>query len=198
MCADLLKLGDQVEILEEYVDGWHIDIMDGKFVPNITLGFDLINQLRLHSKLPIEVHLMVNEPLRYIERLKDVDRIFIHAEALESKPFIENQDIGLVINENTNTENLPAWAFEFNHYLIMGVPAGFSGQKFSYTTIRKIEKLMERANKVASICVDGGVKSDTIPIISQIGATSIAVGTGIFQHKDIVNAVLELRESVMV
>lgn len=194
MCGNLLELGSQIKILDKYVDGWHVDIMDGNFVPNITLGFDLLDQVKKIAKAPIEVHLMVKNPLRYVERVSGVDKVFIHIECLDkAPPAFENQNIGLAINVETKIEELPLWLYDFNDFLIMSVPTGFSGKEFNYSVIDKIQKIQERTKGNSTICVDGGANPKTIPVIKEAGTSSIVVGTYIFRRYDLLNALNEIK-----
>lgn len=200
MCADLFALGEQIDRLEGSVNGWHVDIMDGQFVPNITLGFDLIDQLKERTRLPIEVHLMVKEPLRYIDRVGEVDKIFVHVESIDDGTTLTKNyhNIGIAINIETDSKSIPSWVFEYQNFLIMGVPAGFSGQKFNNSVLSTISAIRLNASRVQSICVDGGANKDTIPSIIEAGADSIVVGTSIFRQKDIISATQELRRGAFV
>jgi ribulose-phosphate 3-epimerase len=188
MCADQARLREEVILLEEAgVDGFHIDIMDGHFVPNIAMSIDIIHQLKKITKTPFDVHLMVEHPQMFIERILDtgVEKIAFHVEsAFEMKNILPLYDkyqceLGLAINPASSFTKMYAEIVEeVKYYLIMAVNPGFAGQpKISFIP-EKISELVNHLNthsKVAKIMVDGHIDRNSIETYFKLGS-SIFVG----------------------
>ncbi len=197
MCADLLNLQASIKQLEEaMVDYIHIDIMDGSFVPNITLGFDLINSIKAITDIPLDVHLMVNDPARFIERmnLSENDIICVHYESdihihrtLES---IRKKGCktGLAINPQTPVNAIEYLLEYIDMVLIMTVSPGFAGQKMFSGAQRKVldtVKLLENLgfNNIP-IEVDGNISNENGKKLSKCGADIFVLGTSSLFIKD--------------
>lgn len=194
MCADLLNLESEILKLEKAgTDMFHMDIMDGHFVNNLALSIDLLKAIRSVSTTPLEAHLMVENPLNYIEKAKKAgaDIISVH---LESTPHIHkalkeirecNMKAGIAINPGTSHLLIEPLLEETDFILTMAVNPGFAGQEFIKSTVNKvykINKMLEENNLTnIKIEVDGNINSETIPPLYNAGARIFVGGTsGIF------------------
>lgn len=197
MCADLLNLEDGIKKLEEAgIDFLHIDIMDGSFVPNITLGFDLINSIKKITKIPLDIHMMVDEPAKFIERInvdKD-DIICVHYESEKhihrTLEAIKNKGCkaGLALNPQTPVENAKPLAEYIDMLLVMTVSPGFAGQKMFAGAERKVEKARRLLNEWGlqnvPIEVDGNISLENGRKLSLKGADIFVLGTSALFLKD--------------
>ncbi|MBC7319100.1 ribulose-phosphate 3-epimerase [bacterium] len=191
MCMNFRNLEEDFRRLESAgADRFHFDIMDGHFVPNITLGHDIINSLRPVSKLPFEAHLMIEVPERFIDRFLSADIIIFHLEATRA-PIrlarnIKNLEkmVSVAINPITTPESLAFLLHEVDEVLVMTVEPGFAGQGFIEQTIKKVErlkKLIDKENPSVRIGVDGAISIDTGKRLREVGAEIFIGGTsGIF------------------
>lgn len=198
--ADFSILGEEIRRLEKAgIDFISFDIMDGRFVPNLTFGPDLIKSLRDKTGLIFEAHLMVESPEKYIGRLVDagVDIINIHA---ESRGKIEDviksikagdKKAGIAINPGTPPESIGKFVDAIDMVLVMAVEPGFSGQKFIDMS-GKI-KYLRGLEKGFDICVDGGINETTAKQAAGAGATMVVSSSYIFSHKDYSEAVRKLK-----
>ncbi|KRG15361.1 ribulose-phosphate 3-epimerase [Lederbergia galactosidilytica] len=189
MCADLGNLEQNMKELDKAgVDFYHIDIMDGKFVPNFTLGPDFVKTVRKLTDTPIDVHLMIEEPERHIDLFVDcgVEMISVHQESTQNLHSllsrIKNHGIkaGVAINPGTSLEFLDNVYDLLDYIVIMTVNPGFAGQKFIPTMYRKIAKVSEiikKYNRNIEIQVDGNIGANTIPKCEENGATMYVLGT---------------------
>ncbi len=197
MCADLLNLEKGLKDLEEAgIDYIHIDIMDGAFVPNITLGFDLINAIKGATKIPLDVHMMVNEPGRFIEGLKlDENDIFcVHYESdihiHRTLEMIKNKGwrAGLAINPQTPVENVECLVDYMDMLLVMTVSPGFAGQKLFKGAEKKVEKAVELLGEWGHpeilVEVDGNISLENGAKLSKKGANIFVLGTSSLYVKD--------------
>jgi ribulose-phosphate 3-epimerase len=197
MCANLLALGDSVGALEEAgVDWLHFDIMDGMFVPNFALGPLEMRALRSHTRLPFDVHLMINQPERYLELFADAGAnvLTIHAEACRS-PLRTLQAIrtlgmkpGLALSPTTSADSL-RWMLPYiDLVLVMTVEPGFAGQAFipsMVVKVNEIRQMIELTGRNIEIQVDGNINSNTIPTLTEAGATVLVGGSsGLFNGKN--------------
>lgn len=190
MCADLLNLENAIKELEKAgIDYLHIDIMDGAFVPNITLGFDLINSIKKVTDIPLDIHMMVNEPALFIDRMEltENDIVCIHYESerhihrtLEA---IKNKGCkaGLAINPQTPVEVIEPLIEYIDMLLVMTVSPGFAGQKIFLGAGRKVEKahrlLNEWGYSATEIEVDGNISLENGKKMSDCGANIFVLGT---------------------
>jgi ribulose-phosphate 3-epimerase len=192
LAADFARLGDEVAAVERGgADRIHIDVMDGHFVPNISMGPAVVKALRRRTKLALEVHLMITDPTRYAEPFlaAGADRIIVHYEVLpEPLPLLHairsrGQSPALVVSPETPVEALEPFLPEIDLALLMTVHPGFGGQSYlpgSDERIRRLKALVDRHNPNCEIEVDGGVDRHTAPGAVAAGAGVLVAGTAIF------------------
>lgn len=192
LSADFLRLGEQLAELEAGgVDYIHFDVMDGRFVPNISIGLPVLEATKSGTSLPVDVHLMIVEPDRWVEEFADhgADRITFHAEAtphmhrvvqtIEAKGKVP----GVSINPATAIGVLEEILPYLGQVLIMTVNPGFGGQSFIDTSLDKIRRMREMIDRVNPDCrlqVDGGINEDTIRAAAEAGADMIVAGSAVF------------------
>lgn len=206
LSADFARLEAELETIAE-ADILHLDVMDGHFVPNITIGPPIVKALRGRTKLPFDCHLMISEPQRYIGAFLDAgaDMISIH---VETEPHLQRAlqmirdggaKAGIAINPATSAESLTT-ALEFCDYvLVMTVNPGFGGQKFIEPVvpkIRHISGLIRERGLGVEIEVDGGVDARTAPHVVVAGATILVAGSAVFGQKDRPAAMRAIRDAV--
>jgi len=196
LSADFSQLGNEVKRLENGgADMIHVDVMDGHFVPNLTIGPPVINNLRKYTKLPFDVHLMISPVHKYIKDYAEAgaDIITIHPEATdnlsESVNLIKklNKKVGLSLNPNTNVSAIIDEIENIDLILIMSVFPGFGGQKFIPEVIDKIKnlkKLKEEKNYSIDIEVDGGINFSNFKEVLNAGANILVSGTTIFKENN--------------
>jgi len=194
LSADFSQLGNEIKRLEEGgADLIHVDVMDGHFVPNLTIGPPVIKVLRQYSTLPFDVHLMISPVHKYIKDYAEAgaDIITIHPEATEniesSVSLIKklNKKIGLSLNPDTSIEIIEKFLSSIDLVLIMSVYPGFGGQKFIPNVVNKIKKLKsikEKQNLKFDIEVDGGINFDNSKLVVEAGANILVSGTTIFKN----------------
>ena len=196
LSADFSQLGNEIKRLEEGgADMIHVDVMDGHFVPNLTIGPPVIKRLRNYTKLPFDVHLMISPVHKYIENYADAgaDIITIHPEATEnlsdSIKLIKNlnKKIGVSLNPNTEIDIIKDHLQKVELILIMSVYPGFGGQKFIPDTIKKIrnlKKIKDNNKYDFDIEVDGGINFSNSKEVLNAGANILVSGTTIFKEND--------------
>ena len=196
LSADFSRLGEEVRAVEAAGADWiHADVMDGHFVPNITFGPLVVAAVRQITRLPIDVHLMIENPDRYIEAFAEAGADWISVQA-ETCPHLNRavQQIkeagakaGVVLNPSTPLAALD-WVLEYADYiLIMSVNPGFGGQAFidnSLEKIRRLRRLIDERGLATLIEVDGGIKEDNIAEVAAAGAEVFVAGSAIFGQKD--------------
>lgn len=192
LSADFANLQRDIEMINNSEADWfHIDVMDGLFVPNISFGFPVIKAIKKYAKKPLDVHLMIMDPDRYFEEFKKVgaDIITVHYEAVahlhRSIQKIKSLDMkaGVVLNPHTNVILLEDIISELDMVLLMSVNPGYGGQKFiqnTYSKISALKELIRKKNSSALIEVDGGVGKDNIQKLVKAGADVLVAGNAVF------------------
>lgn len=210
LTADFGHLSDQVKLAEEGgADLIHLDVMDGKFVPNITFGSLVIDSIRDSSSLPLNIHLMIEEPDRFLEDFikSDTDQIIVHAEACAhldrtvSRIKDLGASVGVALNPSTPLNDIENVADMLDIIMIMTVNPGFGGQSFIDRMIDKIERadsLIKSKGLNAKIEVDGGIKADhTASDCVKAGAEILVAGSAVYNKEDTVkNSIAKLRGSL--
>ena len=194
LSADFGQLDSEINKLEKAgADMIHIDVMDGHFVPNITVGPPVIKTLRKYTKLPFDVHLMISPVHKYIKDYAEAgaDIITIHPEATDNlQESIEHikkfgKKVGVSLNPNTQIDIIEKLLVEINLVLIMSVHPGFAGQKFIPNVLDKIKelkKIKDEKNLNFDIEVDGGINFDNSKLVIEAGANILVSGTTIFKN----------------
>ena len=196
LSADFAKLGDEVRMLEDGGADWlHIDVMDGRFVPNLTFGAKVIETVRRCSSLPLDVHLMVVEPERYFDDFANAGAsgMTIHAEV---SPHLDRQltrirevgcAAGVSLNPSTSITAVEDVLDKLDLLLIMSVNPGFGGQQFirrSLDRIARARRMLDAARATAALEVDGGINRDTIGDVWRAGADTFVAGNAVFSSPD--------------
>ena len=196
LSADFSQLGNEIKRLEKGgADMIHVDVMDGHFVPNLTIGPPVIKNLRKFTKLPFDVHLMISPVQKYIKDYAEAgaDIITIHPEATENlKDSINhikklNKKVGVSLNPETKINIVSDYLKEIDLILIMSVHPGFGGQKFMPEVLNKIKelkKIKEEKKLNFNIEIDGGINFDNYKLAIQAGADILVSGTTIFKNND--------------
>ncbi|MBN1932447.1 MAG: ribulose-phosphate 3-epimerase [Desulfobacterales bacterium] len=208
LSADFTKLGDEIRSVEAAGADWiHVDVMDGHFVPNITIGPMIVRAVKRITALPIDVHLMIENADSYIPEFvtAGADWISVQVEACihlnRTVKMIKDLGVraGIVLNPSTNLDSVE-WILEYVDYvLIMSVNPGFGGQTFIPNCLEKVRRLRQMINqKGLSILieVDGGVNEKNISDISLAGADAFVAGSAIFESKDYKNTIDRLRNKI--
>ncbi len=196
LSANFSQLGSEIKKLEEGgADMIHIDVMDGHFVPNLTMGPPIIKSLRQTTKLQFDVHLMISPVHKYINDYADAgaDIITIHPEATENlkesinqiKKF--NKKVGISLNPKTKIDVITEYLNEIDLILIMSVNPGFGGQKFMpkvLDKIKELKKIKDKKNLSFEIEIDGGINFDNYKLAIEAGATILVSGTTIFKSNN--------------
>ncbi len=194
LSADFTRLGEQIREVEAAgVDWIHVDVMDGQFVPNITMGPFVVSTVRRITQMPIDVHLMIEHPERHIQAFAQAgaNRISIHIEGNPNvyRTLQEIRDLGcnpaVVINPGTPASSIWNVLDLIDMVLVMTVNPGYSGQEFIPQTISKVSEvkdMLESRNPGALIQVDGGMSEETLPLVYRAGARAYVAATAIFKH----------------
>jgi ribulose-phosphate 3-epimerase len=206
LASNFAKLGDDVRVVEQGgADVIHVDVMDGHFVPNISIGVPVVASLHKATRLPLDVHLMIERPEEYIERFvrAGASRVLIHQEATvhldRALSMIRElgAQAGAAINPATPVATLTDVFDKVDTVLVMSVNPGFGGQKFIPGAVEKIRQLNQwraRYNGAFRIEVDGGVDSENAAELAQAGANTFVAGTSIFHTPDPAAAVRQMRK----
>lgn len=196
LAADFGNLKRDIEMLNSSEADWiHVDIMDGIFVPNISFGFPVLQAIKQYSTKPLDVHLMIVKPDRYISRFKDAgaNNLIVHFEACthlrSTIANIKQEDmlVGVAINPHTSVTKLNPIIENIDQVIIMSVNPGFGGQKFITNTYQKIEavrNLIDKSGSKARIEVDGGVNLMNAAKMIDLGATILVAGSSIFKSEN--------------
>ena len=204
LAADFLHLEKDVQLVNKYADLFHLDIMDGTFVPNISYGFPIVEAISKIAEKPLDIHLMIINPENYIERFAKVGTAMLsfHLNATD-KPAEALQQIhengmkaGLVINPDLPVESLFPYLHMCDYVLLMSVFAGFGGQKFiegTYDRIRTLKAEIERQGLDIKIEVDGGVSPDNAQALIAAGAEILVAGSAVFKAADPSEVIASMR-----
>ncbi|MBT2641223.1 ribulose-phosphate 3-epimerase [Bacillus sp. ISL-41] len=205
LSADFARLGEEIKDVERGgADYIHVDVMDGHFVPNITIGPLIVDAIRPVTKLPLDVHLMIENPDQYIEAFAKAgaDYITVHVEASRhlhrTIQLIKSTGVkaGVVLNPATPVDSLKHIIEDVDMVLLMSVNPGFGGQKFISSVVPKIRQVKELAdtlNPELEIEVDGGVNEETAKLCVEAGANVLVAGSAVFNKEDRGAAIASLR-----
>ena len=205
LSADFSRLKEAIDMLNSSDADWfHLDVMDGVFVPNISFGMPVIKSIKKHSKKPLDVHLMIVDPDRYIQTFKSVgaDILSVHIEACvhlhRSVQAIkaEGMQAGVAVNPHTNVNQLEDVLSDIDLVCLMSVNPGFGGQKFIPNTLNKIRQLRQmaqRLNPSLSIEIDGGVTLDNYKEIIEAGADVLVAGSTVFSADSPQSCITQLK-----
>ena len=205
LSADFAALGTDIARVEAGgADQLHVDVMDGRFVPNITIGPVVVGAIRKRTRLPLDVHLMIVEPERYIPEFigAGADMVTVHAEACPhlQRTLAQIRELGaragVALNPSTPYSALEFVLDDLDLVLVMSVNPGFGGQSFiptAHRKIREIKKLL--GGRPVDVSVDGGVKADLAKSLAEDGATTLVAGSAIFGAADPAAAVKALRSA---
>ena len=206
LAADFGNIERECNLIDKSGADWfHLDVMDGIFVPNISFGIPIVKAIRKMTSKPLDVHLMITEPERYIEKFIEIgsDIISFHIEAtnkLEENISLiksKNVKVGIAINPDTPIDSLIDIINKIDLVCLMGVFPGFAGQKFiknTFDRLKELKKLIIDNNSKALIEVDGGVKADNYMELRSLGADVLVAGSYIFNSKDYKEVIKKLKE----
>ena len=205
LAADFTRLASEIDLVNASEGDWfHLDVMDGRFVPNITFGFMIIEAIKKMATKPLDVHLMMIEPEKYISNFRKAgaDIITVHYEACPHLHRTLQQiretgaKAGVALNPHTPVSVLEDILEDADLFLLMSVNPGFGGQKFIYQTLNKIKKLrqmLDERNIEAHIEIDGGVGLQNAEVILQAGADVLVAGSSVFNAKNPSQAIADLK-----
>ena len=205
LAADFLHLADAVQLVNDSDADWlHLDVMDGRFVPNISFGVPVIRDVGKLCKKPMDVHLMIVEPEKYIQTFRDAgaDVITVHYEACPNLHRTIQQIkesgamAGVAINPHTPPQALTEVLEDLDMVLVMSVNPGFGGQKFIYRSldkVRQIRRMMTERNISAHIEVDGGVGLENAQAILEAGATVLVAGSSVYKAENPTEVIDKMR-----
>jgi len=207
LAADFANLEDQMVLAEKGgADLFHIDVMDGHFVPNLTMGPPIVKSIRRVSDLIFDVHLMLTNPLMFIEPFAKAgsNHITFHIECKDDIDSViklirkNSMSVGISVKPGTPVEEIYPFLEEIDLILIMSVEPGFGGQSFMYDMMQKVEKVYKKIkelNREIHIQVDGGIDAKTISSASDAGANIMVAGTSVFGAKDGIKSGIEILKS---
>ena len=210
LSADFARLKEEIAAVEAAGADWiHVDVMDGRFVPNITIGPPVVAAIRKITRLPLDVHLMIEKPERYISAFRDAgaDWISVHVEAAQhlQRTLTLIREVGakpsVALNPATPLFMLDHIWDDIEMVLLMTVNPGFGGQKFIPEMMNKIQTLSKKLERMAPkvmIEVDGGIGVQNVAEIHAVGASVFVSGTGIFRTKDYKQTIAKMREALTV
>jgi ribulose-phosphate 3-epimerase len=209
LSADFSRLGEQIaEATEGGADYIHVDIMDGQFVPNITIGPTVVQAIRRWTDVPLDIHMMVVEPGRFIEQFADAgaDIITVHAEACTHLHRIVQQikeagpKAGIALNPGTPISDVEEILPDLDQVLVMTVNPGFGGQAFIESMVDKIKRMrtaLDQRGLSADLEVDGGIRAKTANKVAQAGARVLVAGSAVFNKETTVaDAIARIKKSI--
>ena len=204
LSADFARLAEEIKIIESAgVKMVHLDVMDGHFVPNITIGPPVIAKLRKYSKLVFDSHLMISEPAEYAERFVEAgaDHITFHIEVVDEPEKLVDKlhglgvSAGICLNPQTPVAAIEGVAPLCDMVLVMTVQPGFGGQEFMAEAAKKISRVREIVGSGVRVEVDGGIGPETAGIVVSYGADTLVAGNAIFSESDRIAAIKALGEA---
>lgn len=207
LSADFARLGDEIQAVEAAgADLIHIDVMDGRFVPNLTIGPVVVEAARKVTRLPLDVHLMIVEPERLIPEFADAGSSYltVHVETCphlhRTLQMIKERGVkaGVTLNPSTPLSLIEPILADADLLLIMSVNPGFGGQRFitqAFEKVRQARALIDERGLPVELEVDGGVKPDNVKALAEAGATIFVAGTAIFGSKDYKETIRQMRQS---
>lgn len=204
LSADFLHLEKDVEMVNEHADLFHLDIMDGSFVPNISYGFPVVEAIASKAAKPLDVHLMIVHPEKYVERFAKVGThmLSFHLNATDKPAQVllaireSGMKAGLVINPDISVESLYPYLHLCDYIILMSVFAGFGGQKFiedTYARIRTLKAEIDRNGLDVMIEVDGGVSPANAKALIEAGAEILVAGSAVFKSENPAEVVAAMR-----
>lgn len=203
LSSDFANLENEIKRLEENGSDWvHVDVMDGHFVPNLTIGAPVVKALKRVSSIPLDVHLMISNPEKYIDDFAKAgsDIITFHYEAepdnvikLVDKIHSYGIKAGISIKPKTTVDEIKQYSDIVDLVLIMTVEPGFGGQKFMQDCADKIKEIKEIAKKDIIIEIDGGINKETAEYCKKLGANALVAGSYVFSSNDMKEAINSLR-----
>jgi ribulose-phosphate 3-epimerase len=208
LSADFGRLAEEIQAVEKAgADLLHVDVMDGRFVPNITIGPPVVAAIKRCATLPLDVHLMIVEPEKYLEAFAEAgaDVITVHAEATPhlQRAVARIRELGkkaaVALNPSTSLSAIEWILSDVDMVLLMTVNPGFGGQAFLAGMLGKIELLrsqLSRTSLPVDIQVDGGIKADNVGEVVRAGANVIVSGSGIFGTKDYARTIARMKENI--
>jgi ribulose-phosphate 3-epimerase len=203
LAADFARLGEEVAAAEQAgADRIHVDVMDGHFVPNLTMGAPIVRSLRPVTRLPLETHLMISNPDAFLDDFAEAgsDPLLVHWEGNDNlHRTVQHikalgKRAGVVINPATPAAALEEILQDVDQVLLMTVNPGFGHQHFLHTTlpkIRRVRQMIDRLNPGCELEVDGGINAETAPLVVEAGATVLVAGSAIFGRDEGVTAATE-------
>lgn len=204
LSADFLELGKDISMVNSHADIFHLDIMDGVFVPNISYGFPIVEAIASKAEKPLDVHLMIVNPEKYAARFVEAgaDMVSFHIDA-SADPVSLAEEIrqrgakaGLVINPDIPVERLYPYIGHCDYFMLMSVFAGFGGQKFidsTYGRIRALKAELSARGSDVPIEVDGGVGPSNAAALAEAGAEILVAGSSIFRSPDPIETIRMIR-----
>jgi ribulose-phosphate 3-epimerase len=208
LSADFARLGDEIRQVESAgADSIHFDVMDGHFVPNLSIGVPVMESVRKVTQLPLDAHLMIENPEKYVGAFikAGANSTTVHSEVCLDLPAIARQihDLGsrasVAINPETPIDRVIGAAEHFDMILVMSVHPGFGGQEFipeSVEKLRSVRRELNRRGLLIDLQVDGGIKIDNIGRVAAAGANVLVSGSGIFGHHDYRQIFGEMRQEI--
>lgn len=209
LSADFARLGAEVEDIKRGgADYVHVDVMDGNFVPNISIGFPVVKSLRKATDMFLDVHLMIDKPHRYVEEFckAGADLVVFHVEADQPQDLqravdlvkAQGKKVGISVKPKTPAAVLTPYVKQLDLILVMTVEPGFGGQSFMHDQLPKIEEIrgmIDAVNPACELEVDGGVDGVTAALVKKAGANVLVAGSAIFNKPDRAEAIRVIRES---
>ena len=211
LTMDYLQIEKEIKSVEnQELACWHLDIMDGNFVPQISFGQDIVEKIKSISKIPIEVHLMVANPDDQVQKFIDigVDRVIVHIETIDDPSELiaitqkHNKEFALAINPETSVQAIEKYIHKINQVTVMAVHPGFGGQKMLTDCLEKIKDIKDLIQKnqfdnQINFQIDGGVKEENLGLCIKAGADNVVMGSAIFnENTERQNTVLHLQNKI--